>query len=331
MRSSNQLKFFIKCIVGCVIPLLAFSFYAHYYKMYYLDSIYVSWMDQKSYVNSSGHDNDYLVISDSLGKVNVDGAMLNENGISSYNISLGGSCPIEFYYSLKNYLKNGNKVRNIILILDIRHLEFAQGFNYQGLYDQFSMKDMLEIYWNAKKLKVSSVNTMTKDFAFNLNYINSMLGYKLYFPQYYLPSMINAGFYKRYSGNIKASSYLEEHYGSLFGSDKSSDEKCKIDHFYVNSLIDFYFDKFLNLAEENGIAVHFVVSPYPEGSQETISKEAEREYFEYFKNYSDKYSSLKVTNDSYWYLDSKYFGDPNHLTNAGKVPFTNYIKELLSL
>lgn len=331
MHSSKQLKFYRKLFIGILIPYLLFLIYAVFFKEYYLDTIYMAWNQQKKYIESTGHNNDYLVISDSLGKTNVDATLLNTENTTAYNLSLGGGTPIEAYYSLKKYLDNGNTVKNIISIIDIRHLEYGQGLQYQGLYHQLSLKEMFEIFQNARKLNVKSINTMSDDCKFDYSYINKMIGQKIYLPQYYLSSMINGRFVKRYKENKGYYSYLISHYGSGPGFAVSNKEYVKVDHFYAHPLIDYYFEQFIKLAHDNNIKVYLIFSPYQDGSQETIDPEVEKEYFSYFKNYSDKYNNFVLADTSFWYMDTKYFFDGWHFIEEGKEPFTRHIMNKLSI
>ncbi len=256
------------------------------------------------------------------------------NSFKSYNLSIGGSTPIDGYFTIKKMINSNKKPEYIILSYAANHFlihptfprPIAEDFlDYQDikeLYEDLNSEN--DIFWDTKKLSFSKNE--------NINLLKAYL-YKLKFPLFFKAEIRNSVF-ARSSRNLKIKKSLEKSMGTFsYGQEDYSDElnqATNLSEFSENKVIEKYFKKLLTIAEKNNIQVIYYNMPINEASYNSLSLKFKSEYNSFFMKFKKLYPKV-IFYSQIKYYNNHFFGDASHLNFSGQFKFSNEINDTLRI
>ncbi|MCT7593187.1 hypothetical protein [Aliarcobacter butzleri] len=239
--------------------------------------------------------------------------------INSINLSLGGSTPIEGYYTLYNYLLKNEKPQYLLLSYGPIHLMEQDCFWTRNVrFDFLEYNQLRDIINLSEIIEVDNKTIGNKE---------KIIDYKINTSKYFIE--FSKGIYNQnWILNKEISDYLQTTNGQfLFGKNNYSSElnrETTKKNFVPAKILDYYFEKLLKLSKDNNIKVYYYTMPFNESSFYSINKDFKIQYDNYINSLSSKYQ-IEVLNKLN-YLSNDNFGDSNHL-HHGVDMVTLEIKE----
>lgn len=284
-----------------------YSYFVLNYRIYYMDAEYPMWLEVKQVVNTKTDNKfDLIVLGDSRAKA---GFIPNQLSIKSLNLSLGGTTPIEGYYTLKKYLENNPAPNKLVLsytAIHLGHKIYYWSRTVPFLY--LNDSEYQEIEALAEILKEEPIMKTGKSYT----------DYK--FPKVYGSSFKNGIIGRRWRENkIMYSECLLAHGHHYFGTAPFShglNNESKKMNFVNSNLHDYYLQRLLKLARMKHIKLYYYIMPYNEESFTHTDKQYIDGYTNYIKNLSSKYN-MKMC-DQPFHMSDDNFGDPSHLYRGAK-------------
>lgn len=306
-------KFFGKCILATA-PLLALCLYTALFPFGYMDEEYPSWKYQRD-TAIRGASFDTLILGDSTAKAGLIPDMLGKNVI---NLSMGGSTPIEIYYTLERYLDNHDAPDTAFIMFTPYHYSFLDTFWQRTMYFNYlDIPESIEVLHNAN---IVSENAILTD-----GYLLDCISYRLRLPNKYLPAMYNSGFVGRYNTNSELYNAIAANRGHYyFGTaDGCSDHNYESNYTALNlsPMVDLYLRKLLDLCAENNISVVLEQAPMNTSSYVSLDPVYVKEYSDYMNLLKTDYPAITIDTIIACYEDD-YFGDASHLNEKGANRFT---------
>ena len=315
----KMLKLIFKCF-WVMLPLIALCFYMSEQYLYFLDDEASAYTLSKEMTNTT-QEKYYGVII--LGDSGANSAYVPEVlSDDTINLSLGGMTPVENYYVLKEWLEHHEAPRACYISFKDDHMHEAECFWVRAMYaHRLCINEELEILKAAAKYQEESIATE--------HYLLDYISYKLWFPDKYITSFLNASFNQRYDGNVATQQYIRFHRGRYIGMDTrvyDVEEENLYSEFWVDPMFDEYYKKMIELCMEYGVAVHLVKVPYPDNT-----------FFsdEYLANVNSYYDKLQndypdITVDIFSEYGRDCFLDKDHMNIRGGRRFSAEIKEMYS-
>jgi len=247
------------------------------------------------------HDLDYAFFGDS----HVMNAIMPEYINNSYNFAIPGEGHIEIYYKIQKLIFEDNiTIKNIVLQLDAHSFSEKlrapdRTFNELNYYSGFvPLQDI------AMLREESIISILLKNKLMILGKGEDVVTYLIYREAL---TPIHSGWInnsKTFDNEDKtklANAKLETH----FNEERSMDNISQI-----------YFDKILNLAEQNNISIIIIRYPVSE---------------EYYSEIQDIKVDVDYDYHDMFFNDTKMFGDSDHLNWKGAEVFSKFINQKNSL
>lgn len=318
----KNVRFFIKLICA-LLPLLLLIMYTALVPFGYMDSEYPGWKYTDNVISDANGLPDSVILGDSRAMADL---IPSEEDLPAVNLAVGGATSIEMYYALDNYIKNNGVPENVIIMFAPFHYTVIDNFWTRTAYFNFlsasEVKDLISY------AKAAGSETIIRN-----GYKNDFMSYFTRFPDKYLPALLNARFFGRYSANSQAYSKIAENYGySEFGTaDGCSDlnYEASYEHMHLTGdavLLDMYLDRLLKLCSDNNINTVLAVPPMNASSFNALKPSYVSELSDYFNNLKIKYPAITVDGEIPCY-DDIYFGDSSHLNRKGAEKFTKEFSE----
>lgn len=314
-------KLFIK-FIGIVLPVFAgLSLYCALFPMWYMDGEYAMYRQQKDYITENGDYNRVLILGDSRTKAGfIPEALSND----CYNLSLGGTTPIEGYYTLKEYLANHKAPECVVIAYAPMHYMDVDALWTRNIYFHvMNHEDAEELFETAagcgdnKKILIDN---------FRLEYIM----YRLYMPNKYCTALKNAGFTGRHEINREKYEQLEMERGqSYFGMASGSGDingEAKQSDFIPSDVVNLYMQRLFDLCSKNNIHVVVEQLPMNETSRSILTEDFKEHYREYMLEIATANPTVQIFGDFYMYPND-YFGDADHLNPVGAEAYCRFMKE----
>lgn len=303
----------IRKLILIAIPLIIISVYAALFPMKYMAVEYTMWREEKDFIKN-GDDHEILILGDSRAKSGLIPEMMGDN---IYNAAIGGATPIEMYYSMKNYLKNHESPKEVIIIFAPYHLCEADNWQQTLYYNYLSLPELAEVESTAIEKTDSSVHYS--------GWITDIISFKLRLPNKYLDAIYQAKFIANYNHNSEKYNSVREDRGyTEFGTENGNDGlnyETHHENFDYSPLVIDYYDRLLKLLSENKIKTTIIQSPINSSSSEKISEDFLDGYDAYLSAIEESYPDFTVEHGLPVY-DNIYFGDNNHLNRKGAEKFT---------
>lgn len=309
-------RFLAKCILATA-PLLAICLYTALFPFGYMDEEYPSWKYQKDASMGNASYNT-LILGDSTAKAGLIPDMLSDEVI---NLSMGGSTPIEIYYTLERYLKHHDAPESALIMFTPYHYSFLDTFWQRTMYFNYlSMDETFEVLQNANRVSEQAILTDS--------YLLDSISYRLRLPNKYLPAMYNSGFIGRRNTNQEIYDAIAANRGQFyFGTaDGCSDYNYESNYTALNlsPMVDLYMRKLLDLCAENDIRVVLEQAPMNTASYTRLDPVYVEEYTAYMNLLAADYPDIIIDTVIAHYEDA-FFGDASHLNEKGATRFTQEI------
>jgi len=301
--------------------------YCKFFPDNYLDEEYAMYRQQSDLVLGKLNiekEPSVLVLGDSRTKAAFLPAELSEG---TYNLALGGTTPIEGYYTLKNYLKHHEKPQKVVMAYAPMHFTDVDTLWTRCIYfhtmSYTDFKDLMTRAGEYEKIE----NIRIEDYQ--LQY----LMHALYLPNKYATALKKSAFVlRRRKTKEKYASMVEFKGQSFYGLDDYSDGvngEAKVSDFLVSDIITAYARDIIQLCRDEGIELIWEQTPMNETSYGILSPEFKTHFREYMAQMSQENPDICIYPDFYCY-PNECFGDADHLNPSGVKVFDTQMKEKYS-
>lgn len=305
--------------------------YCRFFPFYYLDEEYAMYRQQNDFVTgmTNGKESNevenpqIIVIGDSRAKAAFDPALLSTKN-SVYNLALGGTTPIEGYYSLEKYLTCHEKPQTVVLSYAPMHLMDVDTLWTRCIYfhtfDASSFRDLTMHAQDFSKTEKILID----------HYAFEYLMYQCYMPNKYATALKKSAFVLRHKTTTKKYTAMEEFKGHTFygTADYSDgiDGEAKVEDFVESDIIAWYLQRTIDLCHDNGIKVIVEQAPVNETSYRIITPDFKEHFRSYMNQLAAKNPQDAIYTDFYRYPNES-FGDADHLNAKGVQQFCEQMKE----
>ncbi len=322
MHFSDLKKLLLKLtLLG--IPLYAVCLYTAVFPFSYMPVEYSMWRQERDFVDTpmEGDSPRTLVIGDSRAKSGIIPKLLSD-GDDAYNIAIGGCGPVEMYYALNDYLACHETPEDMIVIFAPYHFCDIDNWGQTMTFNYLGTSRLLSVFGSAAGCGESEM--------LGEHFFSDLLSCKLRLPNKYLSSLYAAFEEKRGLRNREKYASVEEDSGyTVFGEEEGNDGLCyEVHHpdFDSSVLVMDYYKKMLDIADEAGIRVYIIQSPVNEASAREISEEFRSGYTGLMEDIGREHPAFVVETQIPTY-ENRFFGDNNHLNNAGAQVFTKEVRD----
>lgn len=323
-------------LIALILPFfILLPLYCRFFPFYYMDEEYAMYRQQYDFVhgslsgageaeNTDFRDPEVLIIGDSRAKAAFDPVYLSDKPNKLYNLALGGTTPIEGYYTLKNYLDCHEKPKQVVLSYAPMHLMDVDTLWTRCIYfHTFGRDEFEDLVLNAEELQ-NTENILIK------NYRLEYLMYQLYLPNKYATALKKSAFFTRYPKTTKKYEQMiagrgHTFYGTADYSD-GIDGEAKVSDFQPSDVIIWYMQRIFQLCESEGIDVIVEPAPVNETSYGIITHEFKEHYRAIMNAFSKKNETCEIYTDFYCYSNDN-FGDADHLNARGVERFCSEMKQ----
>lgn len=315
-------KFTLYVMIFTVTLFAVYSYIIVNHKMLFMNIEYPGWTDVQQRISPSNtSDYNFIAFGDSRLKSSFLPKLFDDENINSVNFALGGSTPIEGYYTFQKYLNSHRKPEYLLLgyspaLLTSPYFYKANTVKFGFLKDD----EYEEVARLAKELN-------DDDIIGSINYRD----YKLYTGKY-LTDLINGMFEYRWRKNKIAYQYLQtskgQNYAAIGNQSTDLSSETKLEKFVPSKLINAYLERILTEAKRLNIKVFWYSNPINNLSYQKMSKDIKVDYRNYLETLSAKYG-LIILNELYS-MDANNFGDADHVYLGAPEVTQNIKKEFLS-
>lgn len=300
----------ISLLIAPLFSYLLTVFVIHNYKNYYMSYEYPMWEHVKSVISSSDSRYTTLIVGDSRSKAGIIPSHLNEALQPAINLSLGGATPVEGYYSLKKYLANNRAPTNIVFSFAPFHLIEQDTYWLRTVkFDYLDFAEYREIEQTYADLGIENKSGHNNYFVYAINPLN------------YTTELLNGVNNNRSKINEVVSKNMVRDRGHFFfGRGKFSvglNNETNFDAFKEDRLIDYYFNKMLDLAQVNKINIYWYTMPFNKSSCNRTRASFIKAYETYVNKTITQHGGRVLNNTPCW--PNTYFGDPSHLYAGSRV------------
>lgn len=288
---------------------------------------YLMWEYQKSIMNKK-EGNKNIILGDSRALAGIDPKILGNNFI---NLGLGGSTPIEGFYTLKRILKTKQIDTLIIAYGEYHYMES----------DQFKSRTLAFNFIDEKELH--SIESLESKFDRSIDVIELNLMSKIErrtilnsFPFPYYQSTYISNLKSFFTTKNTPHEEMKQNNGHvLFGRADSADGyevENNVANFKEHEVIDSYVDSIISLAIKNNAFVVFTNLPFNESTFKNLENNGFNKSFQnYLISKKNKFNNnqfrLILNRDNFGNI---YFGDDaGHLNRSGCERYTNYLRKAL--
>lgn len=318
----RDIRRLLRNFILIVLPLFAaLSMYCACFPMWYMDEEYAMYRQQKDYVTENMEYNHTVIIGDSRTKA---GFVPEELSDGCYNLALGGTTPIEGYYTLKEYLEHHPAPEYVVIAYAPMHYMDVDALWTRNIYFHvMNHEDTEELFETAAACECKE-NILIEDYP--LEYIM----YRFYMPNKYCTALKNASFVGRHGANTEKYNLMvatrgQNYFGLADGSGDVNGE-AKEEDFVASDVITLYMQKMFDLCEEQGITVVVEQLPMNETSRNILTDDFKQHYREYMSGLSSANPEVKLFGDFYVYPNA-FFGDADHMNPLGASAYCLYMKQ----
>ena len=322
----NNKKFTIYVLGTLLVLLSIYSYIVLNHKMLYMNKEYPMWIDVQNKMNYHSATNkfNFLYIGDSRAKAGFIPNKFDTKDINSVNLALGGGTPIEGYYTFKNYISNNETPKYLLISYAPFHISQQDCYWTRTARFNFLEDNDYDDIYNTS-LTLNDKSTLGE---------GEYLNYKI-FPGKYLVEFAKGVMGQRWRGNNQTLNYLKiskghHFFGKTLGS-SGFNQEAKQDSFKPSSLINYYLERTIELANKNNIKVFWYTMPFNESSFKITSPLFKKEYNQYIRNLVNVHKITAL--NTLYFLDNRKFSDPSHLylgidevTEDIKTRFHNKLK-----
>jgi hypothetical protein len=296
--------------------------------MAYLSREYPMWRAKTELVER-GQVGSLAILGDSRPMADIIPSLIGPRVV---NLALPGATSIEIYYQSQQILANQNRPKAIIISISPYLFENPLFFwEHAARFGFLNGAKLDEIRLRARALNDHSL--FEKQSPGDVETRMKCLLYSIKFPSFYIPSLLNGGFYQRYHANIEMlNAVLSQRGQAYFGQANGSTEPdldVRLQSFVPSKIIDDYFSRTLSLYQSYHIPVYFLVLPHNEASEHLYFAGLREAFLGYLDRYVGQYSNFHLLGDPFPSYASQYFGDPFHLNKKGAAKCSDLLAKTL--
>lgn len=260
---------------------------------------------------------DTVILGDSVANAAFMPEILSEGVI---NLSLGGTTPMENYYTMLNWLDRHDAPRCCYISFQDFHFAREDCFWSRTMYSHR--------YGLARDLQmIKAAAAYAEPSVLSELYMLDFLSYELWLPNKYITAFLNASFNQRSQSNGAGWDSIELHGGRYIAKsvkEYATGEDQVFKAFTVEPLFDAYYRKLIELCLENGVQVRLVRLPMPDNCVFTDA------YTQMFSGYYDALLAEypDVTFDRFPLYEKSCFTDGHHMNIYGALRFSTELKKL---
>lgn len=312
----------LRNFIWIVLPLfIMISLYCMLFPAWYMDGEYAMYQQHEDYLCENTDYNRTIIIGDSRAKAAFIPEQLSEE---CYNLALGGTTPIEGYYSLKEYLEHHPAPEYVVMAYAPIHYTDVDALWTRNIYFHImNDEDAMELFRIAKDCE-DHENILID------NYRLEYAMYRLYMPNKYCTALKNARFINRHGTNVNKYQEVESAQGhSYFGLANGSsgvNAETKVDDFISSDVVTLYVQKTFDLCKDQGITVILEQLPMNETSRRILTNDFKAHYREYMLELAVENPQVQLFGDFYMYPND-FFGDADHLNPLGANEYSLFMKQ----
>lgn len=301
--------------------------YCRFFPFYYLDEEYAMYRQQYDFVmgeNTQEREPTVLIIGDSRAKAAFDPALLSDDEQAVYNLALGGTTPIEGYYTLKNYLQHHEKPETVVVCYAPMHYMDVDTLWTRCIYfHTFLPEDFEDLVTQAQRF-ADTENILIE------HYRMEYLMYRLYLPNKYATALKKSAFVMRHrASSQKYADMVQDRGHTFYGTAAYSDGvdgEAKVSDFADSDIIAWYLQRLIALGREYGIEVIVEAAPVNETSYGIFTSDFKSHFREFMNQVAEQNADYSVYPDFYCYPND-CFGDADHLNSHGVEVFCGQMRE----
>lgn len=260
---------------------------------------------------------DVIILGDSAANDSYLPAVLSD---SCLNLALGGTTPLENYYTLKEWLELHDAPKVCYISFMDGHFQTAETFWSRSVYThRYHFREELAMVRAADEHNYAVIASD--------NPYSKLIEHELGLPNRYMTAMLNANYNQRRDGNVASRDRAALRGGAYIGGmgEYAVEDEVPYASFQVAPILDEYYKKIIELCQENGTDVRIVKLPLPDNA--TFSDQYKEEFYGYFDALQAEYPNI-LSVDWLGVYEKSYFGDPVHMNHHGANRFSNEIKQL---
>ncbi|MCH5280559.1 MAG: hypothetical protein J1E61_03755 [Lachnospiraceae bacterium] len=276
---------------------------------------------QKDYVTENHDDNRVIILGDSRTKAGMIPEVLSGD---CYNLALGGTTPIEGYYTLKEYLENHPAPQCVFISYAPMHYMGIDALWTRNIYFHvMNDEDAVELFQIA-------ASSQEKEQILPEHYFINYAMYRFYLPNKYGTAVKNAISSDRLDVNREKYDQVtlargQNYFGLANGSSDVNGEAKEVD-FIPSETVTLYLQRIFDLCNEEGIRVIVEQMPMNETSRLILTEDFKTHFRVYINKLAEDNPTVEISGELYMYPNA-YFGDADHLNPEGASAFCQFMKE----
>jgi hypothetical protein len=272
---------------------------------------YTQWVDVMDYAERP-EPKGLLILGDSRAKAAILPEVL---GPRARSLAIVGSCPIQAYFTLRALLEAGGRPEAIVIGYGPKHFYRAHNvfWYYTAKYKFLSASEAFEVGEEARRL---DDRVLGDPRIFLPRWIATRANALLL----YLPELVKSLVAPRRRTNHEELRRLRGARGhAWFGEADSSNglaPEARRETFRPSPLLDAYFERTLELARREGIAVFFITTPINASTDAALSPAFREAYLAYLRGWAERFPEFAI-DTRLPVLSNDHFGDASHVNARG--------------
>lgn len=302
--------------------------WAAYGRMWFMDPEWAMWTAKTEIVKQCDQ-GDTIILGDSRAMAGLIPAVMGDNVT---NLALGGGTQIENYYTARRVLACPNPLkRALIAFLPI---DISRNQVYWERTAQFGFLNFDEM----EEVRKTSIRVQDP-LIYHTGRVGTLFdivrnfSYRISFPPYYTPAMINARFVGRRERNEQEIEKTRQDRGHhFFGTGLASNaiaEDAAQREFTPSTIMMDYLDRVLTLLREHDIDAYFVTPPLNPATFEHMSPEVVASFKSMLADIAKRHSNFHVLGEAVIKRPADHFGDLEHLNTKGATAWSEEVRDLL--
>lgn len=311
----KKIRFALTC--ACILlPLLLLCLHARFDPMAFADGEAPNYIWNKEKTTTAQEKQyDVIILGDSVANAGYLPAVLSDRCL---NLALGGTTPMQNYYTLKEWLAHNPAPKVCYISFMDFHFRTGDTFWTRSIYThRHPFNEEIEMLASAVRHDEPTVLTD--------HYLTQFIEFELGLPNRYMTAIVNAHYDRRRETNQAAKDRTDVRGGVYIGGTKeyAAETEVVYDSFPVRPLFDEYYRKLIELCLDHGIMVRLIKMPLPDNA--VFTDNFKKEFYGYYAKLHETFPGITVA----WMgvYEKGYFCDAAHMNPHGGLRFSSEIRE----